>query len=140
MAMKSTLFLGLSVMVLAVGCATQQEGAAPDSSSGSPSASTTSTTPTTVAYADIQAAFDQNCVKCHGATNPKDGVSLVDHASVMKGGEDGPVVVPGDPENSVLIQVLRGSHGKPQMPKGASPLPEDAIKKVEAWIEEGAKG
>lgn len=109
------------------------------SATGSPGASTTSGAPTTASYSDVQVMFDKSCVGCHGASNPKEGVSLVNHEALMKGGEHGPTVIAGDPENSLLIQVLRGSHGKKLMPMGAAPLRETDIKKVETWIKDGAK-
>ena len=137
----SRIYLTLAAAAaLTIGCSSDNTSATgSESTSGSPSASTTSGTTTTVVYSEIQSLLDANCVKCHGASNPKEGYSFVDHASLMKGGEDGPAVVVGDPENSLIIHVLRGSHGKPQMPKDASPLPEAEIAKFEAWIKEGAK-
>lgn len=92
-----------------------------------------------MAYADVQAIFDKSCVSCHGAMNPKDGVSLINHEALMKGGEAGPTIVSGDAPGSLLIQVMRGLNGKKQMPFGSTPLPDDEIKKVEAWIAGGAK-
>jgi mono/diheme cytochrome c family protein len=113
------------------------------SPSGDPKTAATPATPVagsaTVAYADVQAIFDKSCVSCHGAMNPKDGVSLINHEALMKGGEAGPTVVSGDSAGSLLIQVMRGLNGKKQMPFGTTPLPEDEIKKVEAWITGGAK-
>ena len=116
-------------------------------SSGSDSSSTTAASSggattgsaTTVAYSDVQGIFDKNCVKCHGADNPKAGISLVNHDALMKGGGAGPTVVAGDADKSLLIQALRGKDGKKQMPVGAPPLAEDDIKKVETWIKDGAK-
>jgi mono/diheme cytochrome c family protein len=92
----------------------------------------------TVKYATIQGAFDKNCIGCHGE-NGKGGLDLRSYDSAMKGGEDGPVIKAGDPENSLLIHALRGSHGAKQMPMKATPLPEETIAAVEAWIKSGAK-
>ena len=93
---------------------------------------------TTVAFNNIQPVIQENCVGCHGEKEPKEGVNLTSYASLMKGGEHGPIVVAGNPDESVLIHVLKAGHGKPQMPpKG--PLPADTISKVEQWIKDGAK-
>ena len=91
-----------------------------------------------ITYADVQAVFDKNCVKCHGEEKPKEGISLVSYASVMKGGEHGPIVAKGKVKESVLVQALRGTNGKKQMPFGMAPLPEEEIFKVEEWIKGGA--
>ena len=55
----------------------------------------------------------------------------------MKGGHEGPVVVAGDPANSMIIKAMRGNGAK-QMPPGKS-IAEDQIKIVEDWIQAGAK-
>ena len=133
--MNKLALVAFAIVGICVGCSSSPETPV----AGSPTSTGATTTGTTVAYADIQEVFDKNCVKCHGAENPKEGYSLVSHEALMKGGEDGPAVVPGDPENSLLIHVLRGSHGKKQMPFGMAPLPEAEIQKVEAWIKDGAK-
>jgi mono/diheme cytochrome c family protein len=88
-------------------------------------------------FATVSAVLKQNCAGCHGEKG-KEEVDVRTYQSLMKGGEHGPIVKPGDPENSVLIHVLRTSHGKKQMPP-QSPLKEEQIKQIEAWIKAGAK-
>jgi len=89
-------------------------------------------------FADIEPIFKANCIGCHSEGNGKDGVELFSHASVMKGGEHGAIVVPGDAKASLLSKVLRASDGKKQMPpKG--PIRDNEIAKIEAWINQGAK-
>lgn len=137
MSMNRFALFAFALVGICFGCSSSNEPAAsqstpktpPDASSGS----------TTVTYSDVQAIFDKNCLGCHGTDQPKEGYSFVSHESLMKGGEDGPAVTAGDPANSLLIQVLRGANGKKQMPFGGQPLPEEDIKKVEAWIQAGAK-
>jgi mono/diheme cytochrome c family protein len=89
-------------------------------------------------YAAVQAIFTAHCAGCHGE-NGKGGINLTSYDATMKGGAEGPVVVAGDPENSVLVQALRGSHGKKQMPMKQAPLDEKDIKTIEDWIKAGAK-
>ena len=130
-------FFAFAVIGICIGCSSDSGTAS--TTTASSGGSTTSGTASTVAYADVQAIFDKNCVKCHGADNPKAGISLVSHDALLKGGAAGPAVVAGDPDKSLLIQALRGKDGKKQMPVGAPPLAEDDIKKVETWIKDGAK-
>jgi mono/diheme cytochrome c family protein len=130
--------IAFAMIGVCVGCGSPESSSTSTDapvSTGSPGASTTSGAPTTVAYADVQAVLDKNCVKCHGADNPKAGISLVSHEALMKSS----AVTAGDPENSLLVQALRGSHGKKLMPMGSAALLEADIKKIETWIKDGAK-
>ena len=56
----------------------------------------------------------------------------------MKGGEDGPVVKPGDAANSLLVQIIKPGHPK-RMPFKQDPLTDEQIKAVEDWVAAGAK-
>lgn len=78
------------------------------------------------------------CQQCHSGPNPKEGIDMSTYAGLMKGGEDGPVVVAGDPDNSVLIMAMKGTGGKKQMPPTGK-LPDEEIAKVADWIKAGAK-
>ncbi len=132
--MKKTLNWALSATALAICIGCGEKAAEPQSET--PAGSTPPATTASVSYTEIQDTFNKNCITCHGE-NGNEGVDLRTYESVMKGGEPGPIVKPGDPEASLLVHVLRASHGKKQMPpKG--PLPEEQIAKVEAWIKAGA--
>lgn len=140
---KIALFVLCTSIVVVAGCSGDKT--AEETTTGGTTATTgTSTsepTPTMVAYADVQAILDQNCVKCHSGDKPKAGVNLTNHEGVMKGGEDGPIVKAGEPENSEIISVMHGAEGHKMMPpKGmGDPVAEDKIKVVEDWIKGGAK-
>jgi len=82
-----------------------------------------------------------NCGKCHFSMNHKGGLAMDTRASMMKGGRDGRVIVPGDPGNSPLVKLMRhegpAKDPKPMPPK--SPRMKDAdIAVVEQWIKAGA--
>ena len=56
---------------------------------------------------------------------------------MMKGGQGGPAVVPGDPEKSRLIEAIRYNHSSLRMPpKGR--LPENSINDLTKWVQMGA--
>ena len=138
MRMKRFALYGLAVIGMCIGCTAEKEAAA-DTTSPAPSAPPMSMgSARAITYADVQDVFNKNCVKCHGKEKPKEGISLVDYASVMKGGEHGPIVVKGKLKDSVLAQVLRGTNGKKQMPFGMAPLSDEDIFKIEEWIKAGA--
>lgn len=94
---------------------------------------------TAPAFKDIEPIFQANCVACHSGDRARGGIDLTSYETVMKGGDDGPIVKAGAPKHSVLVQALRGMPGVRHMPPRSAPLPEDKIASVEAWILAGAK-
>lgn len=52
---------------------------------------------------DIVPLFKASCLRCHGDQKPKGGLRLDSLDSVLKGGHDGKMVVPGDSKNSLLV-------------------------------------
>lgn len=91
-----------------------------------------------VAFAEIKPILDARCIGCHGTQEPKDGVNLTSYTSVMKGGEKGPIVVAGKPEESELVEIIDGSH-EPRMPFKQDPLTDEEIAKISDWVAQGAK-
>jgi hypothetical protein len=88
---------------------------------------------------DIQPLFTANCSPCH-ITASTAGLSLASYASIMKGGKDGVVIKPGDPDNSLLIQKVKGTATiGARMPFGRTPLTDDKIKLLSDWVAQGAK-
>ena len=58
-----------------------------------------------------------NCYTCHSAnTNAKGGLRIDDRNGLIQGGSGGPAVVPGKPEESLLLQAVRHEDGAPKMP------------------------
>ena len=55
---------------------------------------------------DVRSVLKQNCVKCHGGDKPRGELELTTRKSLLKGGEDGPAVVPGNSQNSLLYQLI----------------------------------
>src|SRR5882724_9015872 len=57
-----------------------------------------------VTYAkDIRPLFETSCFRCHGQDRQKGGLQLTSLDSVLRGGEDGKVLVAGDSKNSLLV-------------------------------------
>ncbi len=84
----------------------------------------------------VAPVFERHCVRCHQGDKPKGGLSLVDHQHLLAGGESGPAISPGKPDDSLLLQYIQGD--KPEMPKDAAPLDVEDIKAIERWIADGA--
>src|SRR5205085_890400 len=49
----------------------------------------------------------EHCHKCHGDKKPKGGLSLTSRAGLLKGGDSGPAVAPGQLDKSLLIKAVR---------------------------------
>ncbi|MBI4294627.1 MAG: hypothetical protein HY669_00465 [Chloroflexi bacterium] len=85
---------------------------------------------------DVMPIFRNNCVACHGTAIKFKEVSLASYQALTDTSAHGPLFVPGKPEDSLLVNVLRG---KPiQMPPTGA-LPEEQIKLVEEWVKQGGQ-
>jgi hypothetical protein len=70
-----------------------------------------------VTYAkDIRPLFEASCFGCHGEEKAKGELRLDSLAAVLKGGEDGKMVNPGDSEKSLLVASVAQIHNEIAMP------------------------
>lgn len=83
-------------------------------------------------YASVQSLMNAQCMPCHSEDRHRGDVDLSNYDGIKK------VVNPGDGANSELVQVMR-STGPDHMPKNRPSVPEEQIKLVEKWINDGAK-
>jgi hypothetical protein len=88
---------------------------------------------------DVLPIFERRCIKCHGGINDEEerveeGLRLTSYEEAIAGSMNGPVIEPGDVENSYLIeQIVKG-----KMPKKEPRLLPAQIRTITAWIEAGA--
>ncbi|MBL8864369.1 MAG: DUF1549 domain-containing protein, partial [Planctomycetia bacterium] len=75
------------------------------------------------------------CESCHGAEKQKGGLRLDTKDGWQRGGDSGPVIVPGDPDKSRLVQAVRHS-GELKMPK--EKLKDTEIATLVRWVKDGA--
>ena len=87
--------------------------------------------------ANIRPVLIDTCGECH-IDDEKGDLRTDSRAALLKGGETGPAIVPGDPEKSLLIHVIRRDEGFPRMPKKKARLPEAVIAAFIEWIKQGA--
>ena len=81
-----------------------------------------------------------HCYTCHSAdTKPAGGLRVDDRNGLLAGGNNGPAIVPGDPETSLLLKRVNHKNANRRMPKEGQPLTEDQIAALARWISEGAK-
>ena len=88
----------------------------------------------------INPILDENCVACHSAAKMKGGLRVDTYQMLMKGGKDGPVIVPGESGKSMLIEriTLPPSHKQFMPAEGKPPLKPEEIAWIKAWVEQGA--
>ena len=78
------------------------------------------------------------CISCHGRLQQKGGLRLDAGRLIHAGAKDGPVIKPGDSKSSALVKRI-SSKGEDRMPPEGSPLTEEQITTLKAWINLGAK-
>ena len=94
-----------------------------------------------LAYKDvIQPLLKSRCYHCHDMRRRKGGLRMDDPALLMKGGEDGEVILVHDPEHSDMLQrLLLAREDDDHMPPKERPqLKEDEIALIHWWISSGA--
>jgi len=89
---------------------------------------------------EIRPIFANHCYKCHSqqAEKVKAGLLLDTREGVLKGGDSGPAIVPGDPEKSRLIKAVRYTDSDLQMPPKGKKLSDAMIADLTAWVKMGA--
>lgn len=79
----------------------------------------------------------EHCHKCHAGQESKGGLRLDSGAALLKGGDTGPAIVPGNPEAGTLIEAVRYDPDGYQMPPTGK-LSDDAIAALVEWVRQGA--
>lgn len=96
--------------------------------------------PAAVDFARVQAVLESKCLECHNPDKVKGDLLMHTAEALLKGGDTGPALVPGKPDESELVKrlILPADHDDLMPPKGG-PLPAADIELVKAWIAQGAK-
>jgi WD40 repeat protein/mono/diheme cytochrome c family protein len=92
-------------------------------------------------YRHIRPIFQQHCQGCHQPAKPEGGLVMTSHDALLKAGSsDLPGVVPGQPEKSLIVEMITPQDGvRPKMPQGKDPLSESDVSLVKKWISQGAR-
>ncbi len=86
----------------------------------------------------IRPVLAGTCFPCHGGEKVSGGLRVDARESLLKGGDLGPAVVPGDPDGSLLIQAIRHEDAFLKMPPGKERLPDEVVGRFTDWIKAGA--
>jgi hypothetical protein len=84
----------------------------------------------------VRPVLEKNCLLCHGGAKIRGGLEVTSRAALLKGGEHGPALVPGVPDRSLLLRVVRYQGDIRMPPRGK--LDEQHIADLTEWIKRGA--
>ena len=85
---------------------------------------------------DILPVFTQYCFTCHGQSSPQLGLDLRTISSTLRGSHNGPVIVKGVPDKSLLYQKISSKEMPP--PAFKQTMPEAQAEIIKRWIADGA--
>ncbi len=85
---------------------------------------------------DVLPVFTQYCFTCHGQSSPKLGLDLRSAASALKGSHNGPVIVKGSPDESLLWKKVSSRAMPPSFYN--QKMPEAEMEIIRKWIAAGA--
>jgi mono/diheme cytochrome c family protein len=86
----------------------------------------------------IEPVLEAHCYACHSARDEmyEGNLQLDTRAGLLQGGDSGPALIPGDPEDSLVLQALR--HEGREMPPDEPQLDGEIIESFTQWIRSGA--
>ena len=118
---RNYLLIGVSVLVLTCG-----------------SVSAETATEKVTYHGQVEAIFKERCLGCHAGDRPKGRYDMSNLELVLKGGRKGEALVAGNPEESLLFQLITKQRKPFMPPRKAEPLTEEEIATIKAWILGGA--
>ncbi|MDX1586811.1 MAG: DUF1549 domain-containing protein, partial [Balneolaceae bacterium] len=87
----------------------------------------------------VRRIFAQTCYRCHDSNEAEGGLKLNSEEAVMKGGDGGPIIVPGKPGESEIMHRITLPEGHEDiMPQKGSSLTASQVELIRTWIEVGA--
>ncbi len=88
----------------------------------------------------VEPIFAANCNRCHAGEHHRGGLNIDTRASLLRGGHDGAVIIPGNAAQSLLIQLIRheGPADDPMPMPPHSKISDADIATVTQWIQAGA--
>ena len=104
------------------------------------SANAAAPTPAQVEFFEknIRPVLAAECYECHTSAKRKGSLVLDTREGLLKGGESGPAIVPGQPDSSLLLQAIRHTHPTLKMPKVGAKLDARILANFAEWIRQGA--
>ncbi len=89
---------------------------------------------------DVFPILEENCLGCHGEDEQESNLRLDRRSIMLRGGDSGlPTLVPGKPDASHMLQLIKHAEDGMEMPPEQDKLPDKSIAIIEKWIQQGAK-
>lgn len=90
-------------------------------------------------YQQVRPILQAHCAGCHHPRNPEGEFVVTEFSRLLKGGEsESTAIIPGKPDESYLIKSITPHDNEAEMPKGKSPLSQDQLALIRAWVKQGA--
>jgi hypothetical protein len=86
----------------------------------------------------VKPILESRCFSCHGPEKQKSNLRLDAREHAIKGGENGPALVPGAASESEMIRRVEAEDRLERMPPTGAPLEEAQISILRGWIDQGA--
>lgn len=87
----------------------------------------------------VRTVFAHSCYRCHSSDKIKGELRMDERDFVFKGGENGPIIVPGNPDESELVRRISLPEGHDDvMPNKGELLSKEEINLISLWVEKGA--
>lgn len=88
---------------------------------------------------EIKPLLSHHCFNCHGPETQKAGFRVDTAPALIQGGDTGEAIVPGKPDDSLLVHAITGTNGATKMPPKDPRLTDAEIDLIKRWIAQGAK-
>ncbi len=87
---------------------------------------------------EIEPLFRSRCFECHGSNRQRGGLRLDRKKDALAGGDNGKILVPGDPAKSDLVHRIMSVDRADRMPPQGDRLTKEQVQKIATWIRQGA--
>jgi hypothetical protein len=88
----------------------------------------------------IRPVLHERCLECHSGDEQNGGLRLDSREAMLRGGDSGAALIPGKPEESLLLKVIRHEVADLEMPpaEAGSKLSESTVEDFAVWVKNGA--
>lgn len=85
----------------------------------------------------VRPVLANRCFSCH-SSSALGGLTMTSREALLRGGKSGPALVPGKPEESLIVEAIRQTNDKLKMPMGQGRMPDSEIALLTEWVKSGA--
>ena len=83
---------------------------------------------------DILPILQSRCLNCHGGDRVEEGLIVKSYTDIMAGSDNGPVLIPGDANGSLFVELVVNK----EMPKRGPKLTPPQVQLIVDWVNQGA--